>query len=131
MHLRPRRREGCTLNIDGNALLSQADDGSSLPKVMEISLPDDDEGRGRAKVAFEEAQGATVPSATAAAGAPASTISTKSKKTLQEVLVIAGRRALGGGIPGAIAGALQVICLMWLRTITNYQYRYNVRSRFL
>ena len=30
-------------------------------------------------------------------------------------------RALGGGIPGAIAGTIQVIALMWLRTISNYQ----------
>lgn len=35
----------------------------------------------------------------------------------------AGKRALGGGIPGAIAMVLQVVLLMWLRTTINYQYR--------
>merc|ERR1719465_52874 len=32
-------------------------------------------------------------------------------------------RALGGGVPGAVAMGLQVGCLMWMRTTMNYQYR--------
>ena len=47
------------------------------------------------------------------------------KRSLQEVLAIAGKEALGGGLPGAIAAALQVLILMPLRTVTNYQYRYS------
>jgi hypothetical protein len=39
--------------------------------------------------------------------------------------VKAGKRGLGGGIPGAIAGIVQVITLMWLRTIMSYQSRYG------
>jgi len=39
------------------------------------------------------------------------------------VLRKAGKRALGGGIPGAVAMVLQVVLLMWLRTTINYQYR--------
>ena len=35
------------------------------------------------------------------------------------------RRAGSGGLPGAMAGLLQVITLMWLRTIVNYQCRYG------
>ena len=35
----------------------------------------------------------------------------------------AAKRALGGGIPGAVAMVLQVLLLMWLRTTMNYQYR--------
>ncbi|KAJ8602565.1 hypothetical protein CTAYLR_008756 [Chrysophaeum taylorii] len=31
------------------------------------------------------------------------------------------RKSLGGGIPGAVAMVLQVLCLMWLRTTVNYQ----------
>ena len=33
----------------------------------------------------------------------------------------AAKRALGGGIPGAVAMVLQVLLLMWLRTTVNYQ----------
>ena len=35
----------------------------------------------------------------------------------------ASKRALGGGLSGAIAGVCQVVLLMWLRTTMNYQYR--------
>lgn len=37
----------------------------------------------------------------------------------------AKRVAFSGGMYGAIAGGFQVISLMWLRTIINYQYRYG------
>lgn len=49
----------------------------------------------------------------------------KEKLTLNQILVRAGKHGLGGGIPGAIAGAIQVLSLMWLRTIINYQCRYG------
>ena len=49
--------------------------------------------------------------------------------TLSDVLSQASRRALGGGISGAIAGAAQVVTLMWLRTTMNYQYRYGTSTR--
>lgn len=45
--------------------------------------------------------------------------------SLNQILIKAGKRGLGGGIPGAIAGVVQVITLMWLRTIINYQCRYG------
>lgn len=45
--------------------------------------------------------------------------------TLSEILVKAGKSGLGGGIPGAIAGIIQVISLMWVRTIINHQCRYG------
>merc|ERR1719276_443578 len=35
----------------------------------------------------------------------------------------AAKRALGGGVAGASAMVLQVVTLMWMRTIMNYQYR--------
>lgn len=54
--------------------------------------------------------------------APTAAIATKSGK---EIFQNALKKAIGGGIPGAIAGAVQVICLMWLRTVINYQYRYG------
>jgi hypothetical protein len=49
--------------------------------------------------------------------------------TMHQVLFRAGQRGLGGGIPGAIAGAIQVLSLMWLRTIINYQCRYGTTFR--
>jgi len=47
------------------------------------------------------------------------------KASLNQILIRAGRRGLGGGIPGALAGMVQVITLMWLRTLSNYQCRYG------
>mmetsp|Transcript_1755 Transcript_1755/g.2539 ORF Transcript_1755/g.2539 Transcript_1755/m.2539 type:complete len:328 (-) Transcript_1755:166-1149(-) len=45
--------------------------------------------------------------------------------TWDQILVKAAKRGLGGGLPGAAAGVVQVISLMWLRTIINYQTRYG------
>lgn len=39
-----------------------------------------------------------------------------------DTLSRAGKRALGGGIPGFLAMLLQVVTLMWMRTLVNYQY---------
>ena len=47
------------------------------------------------------------------------------RMSLNQILIHAGKRGLGGGIPGALAGLAQVITLMWLRTIVNYQSRYG------
>jgi hypothetical protein len=38
-----------------------------------------------------------------------------------QTLKKAGKRALGGGLPGAAAMGIQVLSLMWLRTTVNYQ----------
>lgn len=54
---------------------------------------------------------------------------TKQQSTLNQILLKAGKRGLGGGIPGAIAGVAQVMTLMWLRTIINYQSRYGTTFR--
>mmetsp|Transcript_34885 Transcript_34885/g.42091 ORF Transcript_34885/g.42091 Transcript_34885/m.42091 type:complete len:397 (+) Transcript_34885:134-1324(+) len=64
-------------------------------------------------------------------GNNAAVIATKkpNNQTLSAILYKAGKRGIGGGIPGAIAGAVQVFCLMWLRTIINYQYRYGTTIR--
>jgi Mitochondrial carrier protein len=45
--------------------------------------------------------------------------------TLNQIIIKAGKKGLGGGLPGAIAGAVQVLTLMWMRTIINYQSRYG------
>lgn len=54
------------------------------------------------------------------------------KLNLTQILSLAFRRALGGGIAGASAMVLQVFLFMWLRTMMNYQYRtgYSTREAF-
>lgn len=47
------------------------------------------------------------------------------KQSTPEILKKAAARALGGGISGAAAMGINVASLMWLRTATNYQYRYG------
>lgn len=46
----------------------------------------------------------------------------KEKEPFSVVLKKAGARALGGGLPGFAAMIIQVVALMWLRTLVNYQY---------
>ncbi|EFJ44445.1 hypothetical protein VOLCADRAFT_82831 [Volvox carteri f. nagariensis] len=58
------------------------------------------------------------------AASPAESAPSKTKP-LSEVLSDAGRKSLGGGIPGMVAMATQVLSLMWMRTTINYQYRYG------
>jgi hypothetical protein len=50
---------------------------------------------------------------------------TNKKSTMNEVFIRSGKRGLEGGIPGALAGVVQVVTLMWLRTIITYQCRYG------
>lgn len=47
---------------------------------------------------------------------------------LRDILRKAGKRALGGGVPGAVAMGAQVLTLMPLRSTMNYQYRYGNTS---
>lgn len=81
------------------------------------------------------------PAAAAAAAAPANArlpsvpnlvpavaYSSRENETLAETLKRAGKRALGGGLPGAAAMGVQVLSLMWLRTTVNYQYRYGMST---
>lgn len=56
---------------------------------------------------------------------PTSLSRIKAKPSLNQILIKAGMRGLGGGIPGALAGMIQVFTLMWLRTIMSYQCRYG------
>lgn len=51
------------------------------------------------------------------------------KNSLGGSLKKAGYSAINGGIPGAIAMVSQILTLMWLRTIMNYQYRYGMSMR--
>ena len=46
----------------------------------------------------------------------------KAVEPLSVVLKKAGKKALGGGIAGALAMVAQVALLMWMRTVMNYQH---------
>jgi len=49
-------------------------------------------------------------------------------KPFAEVLREAGRKALGGGIAGALAMVIQVVALMWMRTTINFQHKYGMTT---
>jgi len=49
----------------------------------------------------------------------------KEPPSLQEIMNKAGKKALSGGLAGMAAQAINVLALMWMRTIMNYQYRYG------
>merc|ERR1719213_1571082 len=49
----------------------------------------------------------------------------KQPKTIGQILDRASKKALSGGIAGMSAQAINVLALMWMRTIMNYQYRYG------
>jgi hypothetical protein len=46
--------------------------------------------------------------------------------SINEILLEAGKRGLGSGLSGAVAGIVQVLSLMWIRTIISYQSRYGM-----
>jgi len=49
----------------------------------------------------------------------------KAPPSMSEILSKASKKALSGGIAGMGAQAINVLTLMWMRTIMNYQYRYG------
>jgi len=49
----------------------------------------------------------------------------KEPKTLGQIVQKASKSALRGGIAGMSAQGINVLTLMWMRTIMNYQYRYG------
>ena len=50
------------------------------------------------------------------------------KKSLRDVMKNAGKKALGGGLAGALAMVVQVLALMWMRTTINYQHAKGMRT---
>jgi hypothetical protein len=49
----------------------------------------------------------------------------KAPPSLGEIMTKASKKALSGGLSGMCAQAINVLTLMWMRTIMNYQYRYG------
>lgn len=60
--------------------------------------------------------------------APPASPPDQQRPPVAEILRKAGKRALGGGVPGAVAMGAQVLTLMPLRSTMNYQYRYGNSS---
>jgi hypothetical protein len=54
-----------------------------------------------------------------------SEVAVKAPPTFTEIMTKASKKALSGGIAGMAAQAINVVTLMWMRTIMNYQYRYG------
>jgi hypothetical protein len=97
--------------------LTSMQPGTSLQPVQPVQPPS-------AAAAAAAAAQLGLPPAAAQLTIPAA----KEKEPLMETLQRAGKRALGGGVPGAAAMAVQVLSLMWLRTTVNYQYRYGTTT---
>lgn len=66
---------------------------------------------------------------TVGADAGTRSVVAKNDMPLSQILAKAARKGLGGGIPGFVAGVIQVLTLMWLRTVVNYQSRYGTTFR--
>merc|ERR1719199_1404896 len=49
----------------------------------------------------------------------------KHEPSMSEIMQKASKKALSGGLSGMAAQAINVLALMWMRTIMNYQYRYG------
>ncbi|KAH8054284.1 mitochondrial carrier protein [Aureococcus anophagefferens] len=63
--------------------------------------------------------------ASGALGAPLVIPAGKEGPDLGKVLSKAASRALPSGAAGGVAMGLNILCLMWMRTTVNYQYRYG------
>merc|ERR1719199_1473136 len=49
----------------------------------------------------------------------------KHEPSMSEIMQKASKKALSGGLSGMAAQCINVLALMWMRTIMNYQYRYG------
>ena len=88
------------------ATLLRCTHAAVLPLLTEQMLAQDrlDGGRAGAVVLHADAAAKAVP-----------------QLSFTQILAQAGQRALGGGLPGAGAMAVQVLSLMWLRTTMNWR----------
>lgn len=68
----------------------------------------------------------TAPSRKLEVSAGGSAVITSNTTSFMATLSRARQKAISGGAGGFIAGVIQVVTLMWLRTTVNYQYRYGV-----
>ena len=108
--------------LDNVPLLQKYSHGVLLSLVSAKETNNDESGRTGAVVGVEHGHSRFVRTNPSSRDPPAVKQRTLS---LNQIFVKAGRRGIGGGIPGAIAGIVQVVTLMWLRTIMSYQCRYG------
>jgi hypothetical protein len=54
-----------------------------------------------------------------------SEVAKKAPPSFSDIMTKASKKALSGGLAGMGAQAINVLTLMWMRTIMNYQYRYG------
>jgi len=121
-----------TLNGDGSYVYGTGT--SSLLVIAATanaaSNSEDDEKRGTGNIRGVNAQNPTIKSMRKFSGGRvkrkiALLPQQPPQASFSEILKKAGRSGIGGGIPGFIAGIVQVLTLMWLRTVMNYQCRYG------
>ena len=93
--------------------------------VVGVSLNGDDEDEQQRNKNDSDEDSSTTTSEAVRSLSSSSSSSKSETLSIGEIFSKAGRKALGGGLPGAVAGVVQVLTLMWLRTTINYQCRYG------
>jgi len=91
--------------------------------VIAVSSNGDEEDETTSDVSSSSSSSTKIKSGRSQSSSTSS--SDASGRNLRDIFRKAGRKALGGGLPGAAAGVVQVLTLMWLRTTINYQCRYG------
>jgi hypothetical protein len=115
----------------GGAAVASARPDPAAPTTTTTSRPALDHGPASLARGFAASASITQQPSTSFTAASASepSTTTSTRPPLRDTLAAAGRRALGGGVPGAAAMAVQVLTLMWLRTTVNYQYAKGMGTR--
>jgi len=97
--------------------------GVSLDEVNDAN--DSEHDRDEIKLVANKAPNDHLDRSLSSSPTDASNDPNSTQQTSGEIFRKAGQKALGGGLPGAAAGVVQVLTLMWLRTTINYQCRYG------
>jgi len=124
------------MSASNNSSTSNKEAKTELQVVLNRTQSSRTEEHGFQTPAMDKTDEATLPEAqtTTPAATPTQQPARKrrdpveEKRPLSEILKESGRKALGGGLPGAMAMGVQVVSLMWLRTTMNYQYRYGTST---
>jgi hypothetical protein len=102
------------------AVFNVAHSINHVPPLLVAAVPEAEEGSGKS---------APAPSPTTASESTADAVLPAAVPFWRHPIVRrAARRAIGGGLSGYLAGVIQVVCLMWLRTAMNYQCARQLRA---
>ena len=130
--LHPAPGEFALSPVRSTELICAADTSEPLEDEPALSVADDscepDSAEGKPSLAGEKAGVAiiavVVAYALGAAGVtPGALWHMPGTLMANPILQKAASKTFKGGVSGAIAGVVQVLTLMWLRTMMNYQYR--------